>query len=82
MKVKEILEEQEIRTIIDERSEKAGKKIRDAEMKKIPFMVIVGEKEEAEGTVSIREHGQGDQGSLTIDQFVALIKQRITTELE
>jgi len=82
MKVKEILEEQEIRTIIDERSEKAGKKIRDAEMKKIPFMVIVGEKEEAEGTVSIREHGQGDQGSLTIDQFVALIKQRIATELE
>ncbi|MDX9892469.1 MAG: threonine--tRNA ligase [Bacteroidales bacterium] len=82
MKVKEILEEQEIRTIIDERSEKAGKKIRDAEMKKIPFMVIVGEKEEAEGTVSIREHGQGDQGSLTIDQFVALMKQRIATELE
>ncbi|HPS72095.1 MAG TPA: threonine--tRNA ligase [Bacteroidales bacterium] len=82
MKVKEILEEQEIRTIIDERSEKAGKKIRDAEMKKIPFMVIVGEKEESEGTVSIREHGQGDQGSLTIDQFVALIKQRIATELE
>jgi threonyl-tRNA synthetase len=82
MKVKEILEEQEIRTIIDERSEKAGKKIRDAEMKKIPFMVVVGEKEESEGTVSIREHGQGDQGSLTIDQFVALIKQRIATELE
>lgn len=82
LKVKEILEEQEIRTIIDERSEKAGKKIRDAEMKKIPFMVIVGEKEEAEGTVSIREHGQGDQGSLTIDQFVALMKQRIATELE
>ena len=82
MKVKEILEEQEIRTIIDERSEKAGKKIRDAEMKKIPFMVIVGEKEEAEGTVSIREHGQGDQGSLTIEQFVALVKQRIATELE
>ena len=82
LKVKEILEEQEIRTIIDERSEKAGKKIRDAEMKKIPFMVIVGEKEEAEGTVSIREHGQGDQGSLTIEQFVALVKQRIATELE
>jgi threonyl-tRNA synthetase len=51
-------------------------------MKKIPFMVVVGEKEESEGTVSIREHGQGDQGSLTIDQFVALIKQRIATELE
>lgn len=82
LKVKEILEEQEIRTIIDERSEKAGKKIRDAEMKKIPFMVIVGEKEEAEGTVSIREHGQGDQGSLTIEQFVTLVKQRIATELE
>jgi threonyl-tRNA synthetase len=82
LKVKSLLEDNDIRTIIDERSEKAGKKIRDAEMKKIPFMVIVGEKEEAEGTVSIREHGQGDQGSLTIDQFIALVKQRIATELE
>lgn len=81
-KVKEILEAQDIRTLIDERAEKAGKKIRDAEMKKIPFMVIVGEKEEAEGTVSIREHGQGDKGTLSITDFISLINERITTELE
>ena len=82
LKVKEILEEQEIRTIIDERAEKAGKKIRDAEMKKIPFMVIVGEKEEAEGLVSVREHGQGDQGTLSIADFVKMINEKIAKELE
>lgn len=82
MKVKEILEDQEIRTIVDERAEKAGKKIRDAEMKKIPFMVIVGEKEEAEGLVSVREHGQGDQGTLSITDFVTMINKKIATELE
>jgi len=82
MKVKEILEEQEIRTIVDERAEKAGKKVRDAEVKKIPFMVIVGEKEEAEGLVSVREHGQGDQGTLSIADFVTMINDKIAKELE
>lgn len=82
MKVKEILEDQEIRTIVDERAEKAGKKVRDAEMKKIPFMVIVGEKEENERTVSVREHGQGDMGTLSITDFVTMINKKIATELE
>ncbi|PKP21616.1 MAG: threonine--tRNA ligase [Bacteroidetes bacterium HGW-Bacteroidetes-20] len=82
MKVKEILEDQEIRTIVDERAEKAGKKVRDAEVKKIPFMVIVGEKEENERTVSVREHGQGDMGTLSITDFVTMINKKIATELE
>ncbi len=64
--VLELLENDEIRTLLDDRSEKTGRKIRDAEVSKIPFMVIVGEKEEAEGTVSVRRHGQGDLGSSSI----------------
>ena len=73
-KVLESLENSEIRALVDDRSEKTGRKIRDAEMSKIPFMVIVGEKEEQEGTVSIRKHGEGDIGTFTLEEFVALIK--------
>lgn len=80
--VKNLLSEQDIRAIVDERNEKAGRKIRDAEMQKIPFMLIVGEKEEAEQSVSVREHGKGDQGTVSLPQFVELIKERIATELE
>jgi len=80
--VKNLLSEQDIRAIVDERNEKAGRKIRDAEMQKIPFMLIVGEKEEAEKSVSVREHGKGDQGTVSLPQFIELIKERIATELE
>lgn len=80
--VKNLLSEQDIRAIVDERNEKAGRKIRDAEMQKIPFMLIVGEKEEAEQSVSVREHGKGDQGTVSLPQFIELIKERIATELE
>jgi threonyl-tRNA synthetase len=73
-KVLESLENSEIRALIDDRSEKTGKKIRDAEVSKIPFMVIVGEKEENEGTVSVRKHGEGDLGTFTIEEFVKMIK--------
>jgi threonyl-tRNA synthetase len=58
-----------IRVEIDDRSEKIGYKIRDAEVKKTPYMAIVGEKELLSGTVSVRQHGKGDQGSKTIDEF-------------
>lgn len=71
------LQEQDIRGILDERDEKIGKKIRDAEVKKIPFMLIVGEKESEEGTVSIREHGKGDQGSMKIIDFIDMFKSTI-----
>jgi len=79
--VKEILEEQNIRALLDDRNEKTGKKIRDAEMKKIPYMIIVGEKEMLEGTVSIREHGQGDKGSMTVSSFIHIVNQKINEEL-
>ena len=71
------LQEKDIRGIIDERDEKIGKKIRDAEIKKIPFMLIVGEQEAADGTVSLRAHGKGDQGSMKIEEFVKFFNQTI-----
>ncbi|MCL7754637.1 threonine--tRNA ligase [Polaribacter sp. Z022] len=73
-KVLESLENSEIRALVDNRSEKTGRKIRDAEVNKIPFMVIVGEKEEQDGTVSVRKHGEGDLGTYTIEEFISLIK--------
>lgn len=75
-KVYRILEDEDIRGQIDHRDEKIGRKIRDAEVKKIPFMVIVGEKEMEEGKVSVREHGQGDLGSMTQEEFVSFFQQR------
>ncbi len=72
-----LLDKQDIRGLIDDRSEKTGRKIRDAEMKKIPFMLIVGEKEETDGTVSVRKHGEGDLGSFSIDNFAALINDEV-----
>ncbi|PQJ76061.1 threonine--tRNA ligase [Polaribacter gangjinensis] len=74
-KVLESLENSEIRALLDTRNEKTGRKIRDAEVSKIPFMVIIGEKEEETGTVSVRKHGEGDIGTFTIEEFVAFIKK-------
>jgi threonyl-tRNA synthetase len=65
----------DVRGILDERSEKVNRKIRDAEVKKIPFMAIVGEKEAEAGTLSIRRHGEGDLGSMTIAEFVEFIRK-------
>jgi threonyl-tRNA synthetase len=76
-KVLHLLENSEIRALVDNRSEKTGRKIRDAEVSKIPFMLIVGEKEENEGTVSVRRHGEGDKGTYSIEDFIALIKKEI-----
>jgi threonyl-tRNA synthetase len=67
----------DIRVTIDDRSEKTGRKIRDAELQKIPYMIIVGEKEMNENTLSIRQHGVGDLGAMTIEAFVALINAKI-----
>jgi threonyl-tRNA synthetase len=75
-KVLESLENSEIRALIDDRSEKTGRKIRDAEISKIPYMLIVGEKEEIENTVSIRKHGEGDLGTFTIDEFKKMVKAK------
>ncbi|MCS4432782.1 threonine--tRNA ligase [Aquiflexum gelatinilyticum] len=72
--VKAILEESDIIGLIDNRDEKIGRKIRDAEVKKIPFMLIVGEKEQQEGKISVRKHGEGDIGSLSPVEFVSYFK--------
>ncbi len=67
--VAEFLKKADIRAFVDERSEKAGRKIRDAEVAKIPYMLIVGEKEAAAGEVSVRKHGGGDLGSMGLQTF-------------
>ena len=81
-KVQAALEEKDIRVIIDDRSEKTGRKIRDAETRKIPFMLIVGEKEEADGTVAVRRHGNIDNGVMPLTDFATLINDAIKAELE
>ncbi|MFA8300839.1 MAG: threonine--tRNA ligase [Hyphomicrobiales bacterium] len=81
-KVLNLLDNSDIRAAIDDRSEKTGRKIRDAELKKIPFMLVVGEKEAAEGTVSVRRHGQGDLGTYSIDDFANMINSEINKMLE
>ncbi len=77
-----LLENYEIRALIDSRNEKTGRKIRDAELNKIPFMLIVGEQEEKEGLVSVRKQGEGDIGTLTIDEFISFITKEISSTLE
>lgn len=77
-KLLNLLNNSEIRGQIDERSEKTGRKIRDAELNKIPYMLIVGEKEEAEGTVSVRKHGTGDLGSFTVEAFIEMINKEVS----
>ena len=72
-----LLNNYEIRTLIDDRNEKTGRKIRDAELQKIPFMLIVGEKEAADGTVSVRKQGQGDMGSFSLKDFADLVNNEV-----
>ena len=79
-KVQSYLKKCDIRSLIDERNEKIGRKIRDAEMKKYPFMVIVGEKEEAEEAVSVRAHGQVDMGSMPLEAFAKMINDKVKEE--
>lgn len=81
-KVLNLLKNSEIRALVDERSEKTGRKIRDAEMKKIPYMLIVGEKEEQDGTVSVRKQGEGDLGTYTIHDFVKMVNDEIDRLLD
>lgn len=70
----------EIRGFVDERNEKIGKKIRDNEMKKIPFMLVIGEKEEAEQKVAVRQHGKGDIGSFSVDEFITFVNNIIESD--
>ena len=75
--VAQLLNNSDIRAFVDERNETAGKKIREAELKKVPYMLIVGEKEQESGTVSVRQHGGNDLGAMTTEDFV----KHITTEV-
>ncbi|MEG1910172.1 MAG: threonine--tRNA ligase [Bacteroidales bacterium] len=80
-KLKETLEAADLRGSIDDRSEKTGKKIRDAELNKIPYMLIVGEKEEAEATISVRKQGEGDLGTMSVNDFITRINQEVNQYL-
>jgi threonyl-tRNA synthetase len=73
----EVLENYDIRALVDKRPEKIGRKIRDAEMERIPYMLIVGEQEAEQGTVSVRRQGEGDLGSMSAEQFGELIQREI-----
>lgn len=76
------LAEQGVRTVIDNRNEKIGRKVRDNEMKRIPYMIIVGEKEQADGTVSVRKQGSEERGVLTIADFAKKITDEVAEQLK
>lgn len=81
-KVLNLLENNEIRSLIDNRSETVGKKIREAEVTKIPYMLIVGEQEEKNGTISVRKHGGEDLGSMSVDEFSKMLNDEIKTSVK
>ncbi|MFK8044073.1 MAG: threonine--tRNA ligase [Crocinitomicaceae bacterium] len=81
-KVQSFLNNSDIRGFVDDRNEKAGKKIRDNEVKKVPYMLIVGGNEEEAGTVSVRKHGEGDLGSMSMDDFIEKVKSEVNEVLE
>ncbi|HRS39828.1 MAG TPA: threonine--tRNA ligase, partial [Bacteroidia bacterium] len=81
-KVLQFLRNADIRGLLDDRDEKIGKKIRDSELKKVPYMLIVGEKEAAENKVSVRKHGEGDTGSVNIADFIQSVQDEINKCLE
>ena len=70
-----------MRATLDTRNEKIGRKIRDNELKRIPYMVIVGEKEEAEGLVSMRQQGGGEQASMTMQEFARRVNDEVAAQL-
>ncbi|MFA5661744.1 MAG: threonine--tRNA ligase [Bacteroidales bacterium] len=76
-KVCEFLNNSELRASLDDRNETVGKRIRENELKRIPYLLIVGEKEESSGTVSVRRQGKGDQGTMKPEEFVALLRKEI-----
>ena len=79
--VLEILNNSDICTLIDDRSEKIGKKIRDNELKHIPYLLIIGEKEVESGTIAVRKQGEGDKGSMKVEEFIKFINSEIKKEI-
>lgn len=80
-KLSELLNNSDIRTVLDDRNEKIGRKIRDNELKKIPYLLVVGENEARENKVSVRRQGQGDLGSMTVDEFIEMIHSEVDKQL-
>lgn len=81
-KVLNLLENDEIRALVDNRNETIGKKIREAEMNKIPYMLIVGEQEENDGTISVRKHSEGDLGTMSVEDFSKMINEEVKKEIK
>jgi threonyl-tRNA synthetase len=81
-KVSNFLNNSDIRTLVDMRNEKIGKKIRDNELRKIPYLIIVGEKEAQSDSVAVRKQGSGDQGVMKTGDFAALIRNEVTRQME
>ena len=80
--VSEYLNRYDVRAQVDDRNEKIGRKIRDNELKRIPYLLIVGEKEQAERLVSVRAQGEGDKGQMTLEQFRDFITGLVKEEIE
>ncbi len=81
-KVSNYLKNYDIRTLIDERSEKIGKKIRDSELKRIPYLLIIGEKEQESNTVSVRRQGEGDKGVMSMEDFAEFLQSEVQNQME
>ncbi len=81
-KVRQYLDKQGVRALVDDRNEKIGRKIRDNELKRVPYMVIVGEKESAEGLVSMRKQGGGEQATMSMEEFAQRINAEVVEQLK
>ena len=81
-KVRQYLDKQGVRALVDNRNEKIGRKIRDNELKRVPYMVIVGEKESAEGLVSMRKQGGGEQATMSMEEFAQRINAEVAEQLK
>lgn len=81
-KVLNLLENNEIRALVDNRNETIGKKIREAEMNKIPYMIIIGENEEKENKITVRQHGGESLGMITIEEFTTIVETEINKTLK
>ena len=81
-KLSELLNNSDIRTALDDRNKKIGRKIRDNELKKIPYLLVVGENEAKENRVSVRRQGQGDMGAMRVEEFIELIKKEVDGQLK
>lgn len=81
-KVRQYLDKQGVRALVDDRNEKIGRKIRDNELKRVPYMVIVGEKESAEGLVSMRKQGGGEQATMSMEEFAQRINAEVSEQLK